>query len=99
MILKAEIERIVFLFIMMFVQLVAITINPSSWVTLVGGLSGTICVNLIAQGKASNYIFGFVRVLIIEYFGFKTRIYVAVLYCDGCYRAVYLFKSQRRWIW
>lgn len=40
------------------VQLVAFAINPSNWITLVGGLAGIICVNLIAQGKVSNYILG-----------------------------------------
>ncbi|MBO0473740.1 nicotinamide riboside transporter PnuC [Enterococcus ureasiticus] len=72
-------KNYLFLFMMIFVQLVAFTINPSNWVTLVGGLSGIICVNLIAQGKASNYIFGFISALIIGYFGFKTRIYAEVL--------------------
>ncbi|EOL43784.1 nicotinamide mononucleotide transporter PnuC [Enterococcus caccae ATCC BAA-1240] len=72
-------KNYLFLFMMIFVQLVAFICNPSSWITLVGGLSGIICVNLIAQGKASNYIFGFISALIIGYFGFKTRVYAEVL--------------------
>ncbi len=68
-----------FLLAMVLVQLTAFLFNPSSWITLVGGLSGIICVNLIAQGKASNYIFGFISALIIGYFGLKTKVYAEVL--------------------
>lgn len=64
---------------MIIVQLVAFSFNPTNWVTLVGGLAGIICVNLIAQGKASNYIFGFISAVIIGYFGLKTRVYAEVL--------------------
>lgn len=74
-----ERKNYLFLLTMIGVQLVAFLFNPSSWITLVGGLSGIICVNLIAQGKASNYIFGFISALIIGYFGFKTRVYAEVL--------------------
>lgn len=74
-----ERKNYLFLLTMIGVQLVAFSFNPSSWITLVGGLSGIICVNLIAQGKASNYIFGFISALIIGYFGFKTRVYAEVL--------------------
>ncbi|MBO0440696.1 nicotinamide riboside transporter PnuC [Candidatus Enterococcus ikei] len=74
-----ERKNYLFLLMMISVQLIAFVFNPSSWITLVGGLSGIICVNLIAQGKASNYIFGFISALIIGYFGFKTRVYAEVL--------------------
>jgi len=74
-----ERKNYLFLLTMIGVQLVAFSFNPSNWITLVGGLSGIICVNLIAQGKASNYIFGFISALIIGYFGFKTRVYAEVL--------------------
>lgn len=72
-------KNYLFLFAMIVVQLVAFIFNPSSWITLVAGISGIICVNLIAQGKASNYLFGFISALIIGYFGFKTRVYAEVL--------------------
>ena len=49
-------------------------------ITLVGGLAGIICVNLIAQGKVSNYIFGLISAVIIGYFGLVTRVYAEVLY-------------------
>lgn len=52
---------------MIVVQLVAFVFNPSSWITL------------IAQGKASNYLFGFISALIISYFGFETQLYAEVL--------------------
>lgn len=74
-----ERKNYLFLFLMIIVQIVAFFFNPSSWITLIGGLSGIICVNLIAQGKASNYIFGFISALIIGYFGLKTRVYAEVL--------------------
>ncbi|ALS01377.1 nicotinamide mononucleotide transporter PnuC [Enterococcus silesiacus] len=74
-----ERKNYLFLFTMIGVQLVGFLFNPSSWITLVGGLSGIICVNLIAQGRVSNYIFGFISALIIGYFGFKSRVYAEVL--------------------
>lgn len=74
-----ERKNYLFLFAMIVVQLVAFIFNPSSWITLVAGISGIVCVNLIAQGKASNYLFGFISALIIGYFGFKTRVYAEVL--------------------
>lgn len=64
-------------------------------ITLVGGLAGIICVNLIAQGKVSNYIFGLISAVIIGYFGLVTRVYAEVLlqkllYYYGHYRALCL---------
>ena len=35
--------------------------------------------NLIAQGKVSNYIFGLISAVIIGYFGLVTRVYAEVL--------------------
>jgi nicotinamide mononucleotide transporter len=68
-----------FLGFMIIVQMIAFSLNPTSWITLLGSLAGIICVNLIAQGKASNYLFGLVSALIIGYFGFKTSVYAEVL--------------------
>lgn len=74
-----ETRSYLFLALMVGVQLVAFAINPSNWITLVGGLAGIICVNLIAQGKVSNYIFGLISAVIIGYFGLVTRVYAEVL--------------------
>lgn len=74
-----ETRSYLFLALMVGVQLIAFAINPSNWITLVGGLAGIICVNLIAQGKVSNYIFGLISAVIIGYFGLVTRVYAEVL--------------------
>ena len=74
-----ETRSYLFLALMVGVQLSAFAINPSNWITLVGGLAGIICVNLIAQGKVSNYIFGLISAVIIGYFGLVTRVYAEVL--------------------
>ena len=44
-----ETRSYLFLALMVGVQLIAFAINPSNWITLVGGLAGIICVNLIGQ--------------------------------------------------
>ena len=86
--------KLLVLALMVGVQLIAFAINPSNWITLVGGLAGIICVNLIAQGKVSNYIFGLISAVIIGYFGLVTRymrkFFTKFLYYYGHYRALCL---------
>jgi len=74
-----EAKNYFFLGGMIIVQFFTFSLNPTSWLTLIGSLCGIICVNLIALGKASNYLFGLVSALIIGYFGLITQVYAEVL--------------------
>ena len=58
MILKVGKRELLVLALMVGVQLIAFAINPSNWITLVGGLAGIICVNLIAQEKSAITFLG-----------------------------------------
>ena len=76
------------------VQLIAFAINPSNWITLVGGLWHHLC-EFNCPRKVSNYIFGLISAVIIGYFGLVTRVYAEVLftkllYYYGHYRALCL---------
>lgn len=42
-------------------QIIVFILNPDSLIGFITGLSGTICVLLVAKRKISNYAFGFIQ--------------------------------------
>ena len=75
------------------VQLIAFAINPSNWITLVGGLGHHLC-EFNCPRKSQQLHFGLISAVIIGYFGLVTRVYAEVLlqsfYYYGHYRALCL---------
>ncbi len=49
--------------------------NPDSLLGFITGLTGTICVVLVAKRKMSNYIFGFIQTAVALYLGLSVRLW------------------------
>lgn len=53
------------------IQILFYMIYPDSLWGFIAGMSGTICVLLVAKGKISNYFFGFIQTAIMMVLGFQ----------------------------
>jgi nicotinamide mononucleotide transporter len=60
------------------VQIIAFTLSPTNFITLLGGLCGATCVVLIAKGKAINYYFGFVSSVIILASALQAKVFAEI---------------------
>jgi nicotinamide mononucleotide transporter len=60
------------------VQIIAFTLSPTNFITLLGGLCGATCVVLIAKGKVINYYFGFVSSIIILASALQAKVFAEI---------------------
>ncbi|OOF67704.1 nicotinamide riboside transporter PnuC [Rodentibacter caecimuris] len=52
--------EVIWLILFLSAQLVAYIIQPDSWLALISGIAGILCVVFVSKGKVSNYFFGLI---------------------------------------
>lgn len=65
----------VFLLTGVLLQVLVYCFNPGDPITLVSSISGVLCVVLGAQGKISNFVFGFIQVTTYIYLSLAAKLY------------------------
>lgn len=69
------IKESIFAWSLIFLQIITFVFNPDSITGFITGLTGTICVLLVAKRKMSNYVFGFIQTGIALYLGLSVRLW------------------------
>ncbi len=70
-----KIREYALLFALLVIQTIAYMVSPTNIFSLFGTLCGATCVVLIAKGKISNYLFGFISSVIIFALAIQAKVY------------------------
>lgn len=69
----------IYLITLSLVQIIAYILNPESFIGMIAGLTGIICVIYVNEKRASNYLFGFINSIIYLWMSLNSGFYGEVL--------------------
>lgn len=89
-----------FLIAMVLLQVVMFFIQPDTFIGILCGISGVICVVLTAKGKISSYIFNFIQMLTYMIICWNSSLYLEfgeqVFYFVACILGVFLWNKNMK---
>lgn len=92
-------ERI-FMLAMVMLQVVMYCIVPDTFIGMVCGIAGVICVVLTAKGKISSYLFNFIQMITYMIICWEARLFLEfgeqVFYFVVCIFGVFLWKKNMK---
>ncbi|WP_099222762.1 nicotinamide riboside transporter PnuC [Listeria costaricensis] len=65
--------------LLLLLQVIVFYFNPDSLISMIAGISGVLCVTFAAKGKISNYIFGFIQIMLYLIISIQFVLYGEVL--------------------
>lgn len=91
--------ELIWLFIFVALQISAYIQEPTSWLDMIAGISGIICVILVSKGKISNYFFGLIFAYSYFYVAWKANFLgemntVLYIYLPSQFIGYFLWKAN-----